>query len=192
MSLCLLSGDWLMRPWCRSSRKARLRRRRNFVRASCVLHQFLRCLAGFLRWRLFARPSHHHSTGSPMFYLRYILSELRRRKGRTFLAVRIPRVKTDAAERVVPMVPTLHEILLGDLIERGARMRRRLSRRVMEHARILTTCARGSYPVSGTGRTNSLMSAATGRSVTSRHTLCEERSPRCSQRSVCRRGGRCT
>jgi integrase len=35
-------------------------------------------------------------------------------------AVRIPRVKTDAAERVVPMVPTLHEILLGDRIERGA------------------------------------------------------------------------
>jgi hypothetical protein len=34
-------------------------------------------------------------------------------------AVRIPRVKTDAAERVVPMVPTLHEILLGDRIERG-------------------------------------------------------------------------
>jgi hypothetical protein len=33
-------------------------------------------------------------------------------------AVRIPRVKTDAAERVVPMVPTLHEILLGDRIER--------------------------------------------------------------------------
>ena len=35
-------------------------------------------------------------------------------------AVRIPRVKTDAAERLVPMVPTLHEILLGDRIERGA------------------------------------------------------------------------
>jgi integrase len=35
-------------------------------------------------------------------------------------AVRIPRVKTDAAERVVPMMPTLHEILLGDRIERGA------------------------------------------------------------------------
>lgn len=35
-------------------------------------------------------------------------------------AVRIPRVKTDAAERVVPMVRTLHEILLRDRIERGA------------------------------------------------------------------------
>jgi hypothetical protein len=33
-------------------------------------------------------------------------------------AVRIPRVKTDAAERVVPMVPTPHEILLGDRIAR--------------------------------------------------------------------------
>ena len=29
-------------------------------------------------------------------------------------------MKTDAAERLVPMVPTLHEILLGDRIERGA------------------------------------------------------------------------
>jgi integrase len=34
--------------------------------------------------------------------------------------VRIPRVKTDAAERVVPMVPALHEILLADRAERGA------------------------------------------------------------------------
>ena len=34
--------------------------------------------------------------------------------------VRIPRVKTDAGERVVPMVPALHEILLADRAERAA------------------------------------------------------------------------
>jgi len=34
--------------------------------------------------------------------------------------VRIPRIKTDAAERVVPMISALHEILLADRIERGS------------------------------------------------------------------------
>lgn len=38
-------------------------------------------------------------------------------------AVRVPRVKTDAAERVVPMVPGLHEILLADRAERDTQLR---------------------------------------------------------------------
>jgi integrase len=33
-------------------------------------------------------------------------------------AIRIPRVKTDASERVVPMVAALHEILLANRAER--------------------------------------------------------------------------
>jgi hypothetical protein len=31
--------------------------------------------------------------------------------------IRMPRVKTDASERVVPMVPALHEILLAHRAE---------------------------------------------------------------------------
>lgn len=34
--------------------------------------------------------------------------------------IRMPRVKTDASERVVPMVPALHEILLAARTEPGA------------------------------------------------------------------------
>ena len=66
--------------------------------------------------------------------------------------IRMPRVKTDASERTVPMVPTLHETLLGARAERdthGGRtfpkhpdnVRSRLLASVRERANELATSA---------------------------------------------------
>ena len=58
--------------------------------------------------------------------------------------IRMPRVKTDASERIVPMVPALHEILLARTRPSvGAGERRRPSRRATAPASTRTTSGRG-------------------------------------------------
>jgi integrase len=72
--------------------------------------------------------------------------------------VRIPRVKTDASERTVPMVPALHETLLA---ARAARETHGgpASQRAMARASILTTSGRGCSRLYRSVRTSCLPSA---------------------------------
>jgi integrase len=72
--------------------------------------------------------------------------------------VRMPRVKTDASDRTVPMVPALHEILLAARAEHetpGGPP----SRRAMARASIPTAFGRGCSRRCGSGRTSCSPSA---------------------------------
>jgi hypothetical protein len=85
------------------------------------------------------------------------------------LAVRrilMPRVKTDASERTVPMVPSLHEILLAARAEAPRRMAGPLSRRATAPSSTRTTSGRGCSRRCVSGRTSCLPSGNIGRSAT--------------------------
>ena len=68
--------------------------------------------------------------------------------------IRMPRVKTDASERSVPMLPALHEILLTQSADRRSH-KAPPSRHATAPGSIPTTSGHGSWPAFWTEPTNS-------------------------------------